>query len=257
MESLHVFFLAAFGYTYLVWGFAVFSPPGPLRGPALFLGGAGPFIGAFLASNDPSKLWSSLLTLPPLHNLMAAVFFPLAINLLAFSFIYKMLPSILKTCKPKEGEESIFPQVSGPVLYLILFAFAPMLVLEEMGWRQYLFPLLLKSFSPTVASCLVGLAWALWHLPLLLPSDTPVHGLASENRSVFPSRVLVYIATLMSVSLLITWVGGGRESIWVATCAHASWNSSFGLFKIEKPGRTFVFVFIFTSLFWLSFVAFK
>ena len=41
---------------------------------------------------------------------------------------------------------------------------------EELGWRGFLLPLLQQRFSALISSLIVGVIWALWHLPLwLLP----------------------------------------------------------------------------------------
>lgn len=38
---------------------------------------------------------------------------------------------------------------------------------EEIGWRCYLQPLLRTRFGPLAASCLAGVVWGLWHVPVL------------------------------------------------------------------------------------------
>ena len=42
---------------------------------------------------------------------------------------------------------------------------------EEPGWRGFALPRLLGKHSPLVASLLLGIVWALWHLPLLVNGD--------------------------------------------------------------------------------------
>lgn len=59
----------------------------------------------------------------------------------------------------------------GSVLGSILF----MLVLgpvEEFGWRGYMLPLLQRWMVPLWASLLLGVVWAVWHLPAFFLSDT-------------------------------------------------------------------------------------
>jgi membrane protease YdiL (CAAX protease family) len=41
---------------------------------------------------------------------------------------------------------------------------------EELGWRGFALPRLQTRFHPVVASVLLGLLWANWHLPLLIVS---------------------------------------------------------------------------------------
>ena len=37
---------------------------------------------------------------------------------------------------------------------------------EEIGWRGFALPLLLKKYAPLQASFILGVAWAFWHLPV-------------------------------------------------------------------------------------------
>src|SRR5215212_6757676 len=43
---------------------------------------------------------------------------------------------------------------------------------EEPGWRGFLLPRLQSSYAPLAASLIVGVIWAMWHLPLLLSDPT-------------------------------------------------------------------------------------
>jgi membrane protease YdiL (CAAX protease family) len=51
---------------------------------------------------------------------------------------------------------------------LLLVAFAAVAVFEELGWRGYLQPALDEELPPLPAAILVGVAWGLWHVPLVL-----------------------------------------------------------------------------------------
>ena len=47
---------------------------------------------------------------------------------------------------------------------------------EEFGWRGCMLPLLQQRYTPFAAGVLVGLVWALWHVPAFLLSGTPQSG---------------------------------------------------------------------------------
>jgi membrane protease YdiL (CAAX protease family) len=58
----------------------------------------------------------------------------------------------------------------------LLAALAFMLVLgpiEEIGWRGFALPLLQRRMAPFWAGLVLGLIWALWHLPAFFLSGTP------------------------------------------------------------------------------------
>lgn len=86
---------------------------------------------------------------------------------------------------------------------------------EELGWRGVALPGLQRWLGPTVASVLLGGAWAVWHLPLLWTSRVPLEGRP------FPLLLLALIPT----SILFTWVyrhiGG---SILAAVLLHGTHN---------------------------------
>jgi membrane protease YdiL (CAAX protease family) len=67
---------------------------------------------------------------------------------------------------------------------------------EETGWRGLLLPRQLEHLSRPVASCLLGIIWALWHLPLFWTEGYPLAG----------GSPLVVILELPAVSIIFTWV---------------------------------------------------
>ncbi len=97
--------------------------------------------------------------------------------------------SILLSIVALAGAFFIWAQVSGndamaeqmintlglfDVRYFAFGAFTALLLnqgglLEELGWRGYALPLMLKRYSPLAAALTVGVAWALWHLPREIP----------------------------------------------------------------------------------------
>ena len=67
---------------------------------------------------------------------------------------------------------------------------------EELGWRGFALPRLLKQFSPFVASLILGAIWGVWHLPSFFLS-----GLVQSNLS-----LPIFLLFTPCLSILITWV---------------------------------------------------
>lgn len=83
---------------------------------------------------------------------------------------------------------------------------------EELGWRGYLQPHLLRSgFRYPYA--LSGFIWSIWHLPWLTHQNT--------------WEVALFILCITFLGIWIGWVKQASGSIWVATMAHAAHNTFF------------------------------
>lgn len=118
---------------------------------------------------------------------------------------------------------------SGQALLGIAFTFLTQLVLvatigggldEEMGWRGYALPRMLRTLHPITAGVALGLLWAPWHLPLWL-DPTGTH-------AAYP--FWVFLVDTVALSVLIGWMycaSGGN--LLVAIWAHALANSADGI----------------------------
>jgi len=67
---------------------------------------------------------------------------------------------------------------------------------EDPGWRGYALPRMLQRFNPAVASILLGIVWAVWHLPAFLFSGMPQSGLT----------VGWFLLCVVSLTVLMSWV---------------------------------------------------
>jgi uncharacterized protein len=88
--------------------------------------------------------------------------------------------------------------------------------LEELGWRGVAQPMLERRLRRLSSAALVGLAWALWHVPLFF-----IHGVAQYGAS-FP----LFAADVMGNAFLLAWIYGGTGSILVCVLFHAASNTS-------------------------------
>jgi membrane protease YdiL (CAAX protease family) len=88
---------------------------------------------------------------------------------------------------------------------------------EEMGWRGYVLPRLQAKHSALVSSLILGVVWALWHLPrYFAPGNTGSFGLL--------------MLKLLADAVIYTWVyNNTRGSLLLTTILHAAGNTA-GIF---------------------------
>jgi uncharacterized protein len=88
---------------------------------------------------------------------------------------------------------------------------------EEIGWRGFLFPALLKLGGPVSAILISGVIWALWHYPGILGSNYNSGG---------PAWVALVCFTWMVISgaAIFGWLRVKSGSVWPAAIAHGSHN---------------------------------
>ncbi|WP_192498409.1 CPBP family intramembrane glutamic endopeptidase [Halorussus halophilus] len=99
---------------------------------------------------------------------------------------------------------------------------------EEPGWRGYALPNLQRRYSALTASIIIGLVWALWHLPLfVLPSGL----YAGKPFSLYAPMVVTF-------SVLTTWVYNSTEgSVPVLMVLHAGFNSMGALVPVPLSNQ--------------------
>ena len=93
---------------------------------------------------------------------------------------------------PAKGQA---PQMAFQIAALyFLFENVLHLLTEEAGWRGYALPSLQTRLRPFVASLLLGVLWAGWHVPLFLLQGTP------QSRMPLAG----FLASAVATTLLIT-----------------------------------------------------
>jgi membrane protease YdiL (CAAX protease family) len=116
-------------------------------------------------------------------------------------------------------------QVSVPALsplHLAIFVFA---ALEEIGWRGYALPRLLRSWSPLAASLLIAVPWAGLHYAFMLPGEL-LAGTPPPAHTLF----------ILSITLLLTWVyRNSSGSLFAVTWMH-TWINAPGLLTAGDAG---------------------
>jgi hypothetical protein len=94
---------------------------------------------------------------------------------------------------------------------------------EEPGWRGYALPRLKARFSPFVASLVLGLIWACWHLPLFW--------MAGNFHQDLP--VSWFLLQVLGSTFLYTWMHHHtRGNLLITLLFHTSSNAAVGLLPV-------------------------
>lgn len=99
---------------------------------------------------------------------------------------------------------------------------------EEIGWTGYVLPKMSQK-NLLASSTVVGLLWAVWHLPVVdyLGTSTP-HG------AYWLRYFLAFAAAMTAMRVLIAWVHTNTNSVMLAQLMHAS---STGALVVLSPPR--------------------
>ena len=120
------------------------------------------------------------------------------------------------------------------VIFLLIIVGGPLL--EEPGWRGSPLPRLQPLHGPLIGTLILGLMWALWHLPeFLVPSWAE-----SSGGSGFLD-IVKFVVIAILIAIITTWVfNNTKGSVFMAILVHASIDAfSAPLLVLFSPSQTF------------------
>lgn len=210
------FFVGAYAYTWLVSAPAVWMEPSWTAAILVYVGSFGPPVSAALVTwlrGDDVRAWARQITrwrvgwpwwlvavgLP----LVAAV----AITLLAWAL---------------GGPVGLDQTLPNPAFFTAIFLFSLVLsggLNEEPGWRGFAQPRLNDRLGALRASLVIGVLWALWHLPYFFIPVTPHSSMPLVNQ-------LGWIGGILTLSVLLGWLYNNTGSVLIAMVFHAMANTA-------------------------------
>lgn len=88
---------------------------------------------------------------------------------------------------------------------------------EELGWRGYALPRLLEISTPRTASVVLGLAWAVWHLPAFF--------VGSLSQSTFSLGPYILNVVAFSVFMTVIFIKTNGNVLWAGIVPHMMFNA--------------------------------
>ncbi len=236
-KRLLIFFLVAFGFTWLFWMPDALSKMGVIPTSPLtqlgFLGAFGPLVSAVIIT----AIWEGGRGLVALFSkagdyhfkkrwwLSIILLFPL---LVASAF----LMAVATDGTIPVSEVFSNPWILFPAFFSVLFLSGPFE--EEFGWRGYALPRLQAKFNALVSSLILGFIWALWHIPqFLIPG----------NGMFYKTPFWTFVPTVIAATVLFTWVYNNTNgSLLAVLLLHTTFNLSMFTFPVLDTSRGYLYV---------------
>lgn len=133
-------------------------------------------------------------------------------------FLSAVVLNALLAGEPLDFSATMARSFFGPSTNLLLFVlpfflFDAVANGEEMGWRGYVLPRLQVRHSALGASLILGLIWAVWHLPKFLGAEG--------------GPVALFMVKTIGDAVLYTWLyNNTRGSLLLVTIFHAAGNTA-------------------------------
>ncbi|HEX5807535.1 MAG TPA: CPBP family intramembrane glutamic endopeptidase [Anaerolineales bacterium] len=221
-QPLIVFYILAFSIAWLGWMPQAAYSHGlfPFDSPIFYiLGGVGPLLAVFI-------------TLKILHGEVdyGSVFRPLWQWQFGVVWYFVALfgyPAMWLLTLMLNGDVSTgLAKLGTPLSILSTFLLAFLAAIpEQIAWRGFALPRLQARYTALISSLIVGVLWALWHLPLLLNNDNVM--------STYP--FFLWSIDVVARSIIHTWIfNSTRGSLLFVTSFHAASNTAGSFVGLEN-----------------------
>lgn len=191
-----LFFILAFAITWIVWvpravGEAWAEEIGAIwtYGPALAAVVAAAIVGG---RAELSLLGRRLLE----WRIGLRWYFVILLGPLALALLEAAILPIVSEVTWSESLPSPFTEpLTSTIIFLLILSVTDG-VGEELGWRGFAIPHMLKGSSAVTASLVLGVLWAAWHLPLFWTEGSALEG----------SSIAFLFARLPATAVVYTWL---------------------------------------------------
>lgn len=127
-----------------------------------------------------------------------------------------------------EDAKDVLKDAGGPAAFLVGMVISGPLS-EEPGWRGTAYPRMRASMSRFQAGLVLGVIWAVWHLPLFFIDETVQNDLGLNS----PSGVLFTVSAI-PMAMLVCWAYE-RGGVVASIAVHFAVNTTMVLLGVEDP----------------------
>lgn len=192
------FILITFIFSWTLWLLMILSEKGllPFRFPVNFAGSFGPAAGALVVTAVINGRKGLSDILKSLFRLKTSGWMYLVSFLLLIIAVYILVSGIVFFIEPAFMKYDTLPGFSEMIVYFMVIAAAGGPLGEEIGWRGFLLPRLLRKNNPFKASLVISFIWLFWHLPLFWLNGSAQHG----------GSFAYFAMMLIALNFLFTWL---------------------------------------------------
>jgi membrane protease YdiL (CAAX protease family) len=144
------------------------------------------------------------------------------------------------------GISGAWPRFGTDPWYLLAVALVfstPVQAGEEIGWRGYALPRLESRFGLGWASVVLGVIWAVWHLPLFFIPSLDYYG----------QSFLIFALGCMSISVAMAWLyAHTNRSVLMTMLMHSAVNQTTGIVPSAVVGAGDSWAMSHSLVAWLS-----
>lgn len=169
-------------------------------------------------------------------------YYPLALFVLpAIWLVGNLLSRALGMVTPFFRSSVVDLKLLGSATVMFLYNVAYSSLSEEPGWRGFALPRLQAKASPLVASLILGVLWAFWHVPFKFG------GMDADS----PSDILVEWILIVLVNIIFTWLFNRTQgSILVTALIHPAMNVMGNFLNASLGALVLLFAFIVFIIVW-------
>jgi membrane protease YdiL (CAAX protease family) len=223
-KPILIFFCLAYAFSWASWGLVIAFPETGIAALGYYAGGFGPFIAALIAvalfGRSPWAWFKSLWRWRAGPRFwLFALLFPVSMAVGA-SVIFGL-----------SGGETVWGDVTARLaLWPTAFATATLVGggNEELGWRGFALPELQTNLSPMGATLILGVFWALWHVPLIGATGGGWNAFALTWAEMIP--VAITLVSITAHAFWYTWLYNRTGSVLLCVLLHGGYNAANHVF---------------------------